>query len=122
MSLSALLTDPFVFSTLLGGATWLANKLLGKRANTKAAKVATAIATASALCTQYVLTEKNKTAEEVIRACKGHFAIQLAKSGVYEIGPYQHLIDVAISAAVTKWVELHGDPGSLTMPATKKLA
>jgi hypothetical protein len=124
MSIESLITNPVVFSTLLGGATWLVNKILGRRADTKAAKVGTAIGTASALMLQYTLTEKDKTPEQVIIAFKGIVAIELAKVGVYEKdrAPYQFLIDIAIAKAVTHWVTSHPAPQSLTMPVAKKVA
>jgi hypothetical protein len=119
-----LLTDPVVFSTLLGGVTWLANKVLGKRADTKAAKVTTALGTASALMFQYAVTEKDKTPEAVITAFKGIVAIQLAKVGVFEKdrAPYQFLIDAAIAKAVQQWVAVHPNPSGLTMPITRAVA
>ena len=118
-----LLTSPVVFSTLLGGATWLVNKVLGKKADTKLAKVTTALGTASALMWQFAVTEKDRTPEAVITAFKGIVAIQLAKVGVYEkdVGPYQYLIDAAIAKAVQQWVAVHPKPESLTMPITKKV-
>lgn len=124
MSLESLITNPVVFSTLVGGATWLANKILGKRADTKAAKVTTALATSAALMTQYAFTEKDKTPAEVISAFKGIVAIQLAKVGVFEKGraPYQFLIDAAIAKAVEQWVKAHPSPTALTMPITKQVA
>lgn len=117
-----LLTNPIVFSTLVSGITWLVNKALGKRADAKAAKVTMALATASALMLQYAMTEPNKTPAEVITACKGFVAVQLAKAQVWDTGPYQLLIDAAISAGVTEWVKRHPSPSSLTMPATAKVA
>lgn len=119
-----LLTNPIVFSTLLGGATWLAKKALGKKADTKAAKVGVSIGTASALMLQYTLTERDKTPEQVIIAFKAIVAVELAKVGVFEKdrAPYQFLIDAAIAKAVTHWVTCHPEPTALTMPVTKKVA
>ncbi len=105
-----LLTDPLVFSTLLGGATWLANKVFGKKAETKAAKVAAAIATSSALMVQLVYTAPSSmTVERLILQCKGVVAIQLAKVGITESNraPYQPLIDRAIAEAIAKFVSFN---------------
>lgn len=118
-----LLFDPIVFSTLLGGATWLTNRLLGRRADSKAARVTTAIATSSALMAQYAATTSELTPEKLIIACKGIVAIQLAKVGVYERdrAPYQHLIDAAIAKAVSHWVSAHPTPTTLAMPIAAKV-
>lgn len=120
-----LLTDPVVFSTLLGGATWLANKVLGKKASTKAAKVSAAIATATAIGLQMTLTARPETTvESIIVQLKGLFAIQLAKAGIYEKdrAPYQLLIDKAISELVLRFIADHPDRKALTLPITAKVA
>ena len=118
-----LLKNPIVFSTLVSLGSWLAHKVLGKRADNKLARVTGALATAAGLMTQYVLTEPNKTPEEVIRAFKGIVSLQLAQVQIYEAdrAPFQYLIDQAITKAVTFWTERHPAPSSLTMPITAKL-
>ena len=71
--------------------------------------------------TQYVITEPNKTPEQVKTALKGIVAIQFANAGIYDRTLFQPLIDKAISAGLEQWVKLHPNPGSLTMPITRKL-
>lgn len=121
--LPALFSNPEFQIVALGGLSWLVNKLLGKRANTRLGKATIAIAIAAAQMTQYGLTEKDKTPKEVIAAYKGIVAIQFAKVGLSENDRalYQPLIDAAISKAVTAWVERHPEPTALTMPVTKTL-
>ncbi len=98
------------FSSLLGGAVWLGNKVFGKRADTKAAKIAAVLATSSALMAQLVYTAPSSmTVERLILQCKGVVAIQLAKVGIHESdrAPYQPLINRAITEAITKFVAIN---------------
>ncbi|MGH7179911.1 MAG: hypothetical protein ACREJC_21220, partial [Tepidisphaeraceae bacterium] len=63
------------------------------------------------------------TPEKLIIALKGITAIQLAKVGITEADrkPYQPYVDAVISAAVTKWLELHAKPNAVTLPIMAKL-
>lgn len=119
--LSSLLNNPFVQTLVVGGVGWLVNKVMGKRADTKAGKVTAALATASAIMVQLALTEQSKTPAEIVTMFKGVVAVQLAKVGISEAerAKYQPLIDVAISEGVTLWVRHHPNPAALTMPAAK---
>lgn len=122
--ITTLLNNPFVQGVLVGGVGWLANKVMGKRANTKAGKVTAALATSAAIMTQFALTEAGKTPKEMLVAFHGVVAIQFAKVGIYEkdLAPYQPLIDMAIAKAITEWVKHHPAPLALTMPITETLA
>jgi hypothetical protein len=119
-----LLNNQIVQGILVAGAGWLLNKLHVTSKASTLTKVGAAIATSSDLMLQFVLTEpSSKTPEEMLRAFKGIVAIQFAKTGISDaaMAAAQPLIDKAIAAAVTKWVELHPAPHDLTMPITKKL-
>lgn len=122
--LPALFSNPEFQIVALGGLSWLVNKILGKRAETKLGKATSALTVAAAQMTQYALTEKHKSPNEIIAAFKGIVAIQFAKVGFTEAqrAPYQPLIDVAIAKAVEQWVKHHPEPTALTMPVTKTLA
>jgi threonine/homoserine efflux transporter RhtA len=99
---------PGVMPTLIAALTWAGHKLLGKRADTKAGKVASAIAEASArMLQQAIEAPPNRTKDQMIIAFKGTVAICLAKIGVTERDrePYQAMIDHAIAVAVTRWME-----------------
>lgn len=121
---TTLLENPFIQTFLVGGASWLVKKALGKRADTKAGKVATALATSATIMTQMALTEPTKTEKEMVAAFKGVIAIQFANAGFTEEQrkPYQGLIDLAIAKAVEQWVKHHPAPSTLTMPVWAKLA
>lgn len=119
-----LLTNPIVFSTIISGVTWLGHKLLGKRADTKAAKVAATLAQCSAECLQLTLTAgPDMTVARLIIQCKAIFAIRLAQVQVYEKdrAPYQPLIDKAISEIVLQFIADHGERKALVLPVTAKL-
>jgi hypothetical protein len=118
-----LLSNQYLVTLAVGGLSWLVHRAFGKRADSKAANLTAALATASALMAQYCLTEPSKTPEQAIAAFKGIVAVQLAKAGIYEAdrAKYQVLIDVAISAAVTQWVKAHPSPSALTMPITSRV-
>lgn len=120
---ATLLANPYVQGVIVAGAGWAVQKIAGKHIDNKAAKVAALLATCAALMTQYVITEPNKTPEEVKSALKGIVAIQFAQAGIYEKDRalFQPLIDKAISEGLTQWVKLHPNPSSLTMPITSKL-
>ncbi len=119
-----LLSLPGVMPTLIGGLTWLVNKALGRRADTKLGKATAALAAAVAQMTQVALTEPGKTAKEMIVVFKGIVAIRFAAAGFDEKqrAPYQPLIDAAIAKAVEQWVKHHPAPSTLTMPVWAKLA
>lgn len=121
--LTTLLANQYVQALIVGGAGWVASKIAGKHIDNKAAKVAALLATCASLMTQYVITEPNKTPEQVKTALKGIVAIQFAAAGIYEEqrALFQPLIDKAISAGLEQWVKLHPNPSSLTMPITKQL-
>ncbi len=123
--LSQLLSNEYIVSGAIAGLSWLAGKIWGKRKDSKLAKVTTALATASALMSQYALAAPSSApAAGMITAFKGIAAIQLAKVGVTEAqrAPYQPLIDRAISAAVLRWVESHPDRAAVRPPIADKLA
>jgi hypothetical protein len=119
-----LLSLPGVMPTLIGGLTWLVNKALGRRADTKLGKATAALAAAAAQMTQVILTEPGKSAKDMVTAFKGIVAIRFAAAGFDEKSraPYQPLIDAAIAKAVEQWVKRHPDPSVLTMPVWAKLA
>lgn len=119
--LEIILNNPFVQGILVGGAGWLVNKVLGKRADTKAGKVTAALATSSAIIAQLALTEPHKTPAEFIVMAKGVVAVQLAKVGLTDADrtKYQPLIDAAIAQGVALWVKAHPTPTALKMPASK---
>ena len=121
--ITTLLNNPFVQAYLVAGVGWVANKVLGKRANTKLGKATTALATSAAQMAQFALTEPGRTAAEMIVAFKGIVAIQFGKVGFTEADrkPYQPAIDAAIAKAVKEWIERHPAPSSLTVPVTKKV-
>lgn len=122
--LSQILANEVLTTAIVGGISWLAAKLWGKRQDSKLAKVTTGLATASALMTQYALAYgKDATATKMITAFKGIAAIQLARVGFTEAqrAPYQPLIDAAIAAAVTRWLNGHADASSVSLPIADKL-
>ncbi len=122
--LTTLLNNPFVQGIIVGGAGWLANKIMGKRADTKAGKATAALAAAVAQMGQIILTEPNKSAKDMIAAFKGIVAIRFGAAGFTEVQrkPYQPMIDAAIAKAVKEWVERHPAPATVTMPVWQKLA
>jgi hypothetical protein len=121
--LGTLLNNPFVQTLIVGGAGWLANKIMGKRADTKAGKATAALAAAVAQMAQVALTEPGKSAKEMVSAFKGIVAIRFGAAGFDEKAraPYQPLIDAAIAKAVEQWVKHHPAPASLTMPVWARL-
>lgn len=123
--LNTILDNEYFWMLVTTGAGWLVNKVLGKRADSKAGKVAAALATASAEMLQLAITApSDMTASRLMTQYKGVVAVQLAKIGIYEKdrAPFQPLIDAAISAAVTEWVKRHPTPSSLSMPRLMKLS
>lgn len=121
--LGTLLNNPFVQGLIVGGAGWLANKITGKRADTKAGKAAAALAAAVAQMGQVILTEPGKSAKDMITAFKGIVAIRFGAAGFTESqrAPYQPLIDAAIAKAVEQWVKRHPAPAEVTMPVWARL-
>lgn len=121
---TTLLSNPEVQAVAVGGFLWLVNKVLGKRADTKAGKVATALSTSAAIMAQMAMSEPAKTEKEMLVAFKGVVAIQFAKVGFSEAqrAPYQGVIDLAIAEGIKLWVKHHPAPATLTMPVWAKLA
>jgi hypothetical protein len=122
--ISQILGNEYIVSAALGGISWLAGKLWGKRKDSTLARVTTALATSSALMAQYALTMPQAPVASIITAFKGIVAIQLGKVGITERNraPFQYLIDRAISAAVLRWVEAHGARSAIDLPITARLA
>ncbi len=121
---TTLLENPWIQTLLVGWAGWAAKKAFGKRADAKAAKVATALATSAAIMAQMAMSEPGKTEKEMLVAFKGVTAIQFAKAGFTEAQrePYQGPIDLAIAKGIELWVKHHPAPISLTMPVWARLA
>ncbi len=122
--LAPLLANPEVQAVLVGGFLWLVNKVMGKRADTKAGKVATALTTSAAIMAQMAMSEPGKTEKEMQAAFKGVVAIQFGKAGFTEAqrAKYQGVIDLAIAKGIELWVKYHPAPSTLTMPVWAKLA
>ncbi len=118
-----LLENPYIQTVLVTGAGWLVNKIIGKKADTKAGKVTTALTTSAAIMAQMAMSEPTKTEKEMLAAFKGVVAIQFAKAGFTDAqrAPYQGLIDGAIAEGVKQWVKHHPAPSTLSMPIWGKL-
>lgn len=102
------LNIPGVMPTLIAALTWVGHKVIGKRADARAGKVASAIGEASMrMAQQAIEAPPERTKDQMIIAFKGTVAICLAKIGLTERdrAPYQSAIDHAIAAAVTRWME-----------------
>lgn len=122
--ITTLLANPYVQGVLVAGGSWVGAKVVKLFGDSKAGKLASTLATAVGLMTQYALTEgADKTAAQMVIAFKGIVAITFAKAGYTEKQrlAFQVVIDVAINKAVTEWVKLHPAPATLTMPITKTL-
>lgn len=107
--MTELLKNEYFWMAVVGAGGWLWRHIVGKRVDTRAAKVAAALAEAAALCLQLVYTAPPEmTVERMIVQAKGVVAMRLADVGVFEAdrAPFQKLIDKVVAEAVAKFVEL----------------
>jgi hypothetical protein len=118
-----LLTDPTVVSVVVAGLGWLATKLLGKRADTREARIAAALAQAGHECMQLALTAgPSVTVASLVIQCKGVFAIRLAPYLTErQRAPWQPFIDRAISEVVLRFVAAHPEKTGLALPVAAKV-